>query len=123
MKKINQLTAAFVKTAKPGRHGDGAGLYLEVAKGGGKSWVFMWKRNGRRRAMGLGSALRGISLVKARELAKKAAEAIADGIDPIDQRRKRRANAITFGQAPANATTTSNGAGDRPGTAPSGWHR
>jgi len=42
MKKINQLTAAFVKTAKPGRHGDGAGLYLEVAKGGGKSWVFMW---------------------------------------------------------------------------------
>src|SRR6516225_5692894 len=98
MKKINQLTAAFVKTAKPGRHGDGAGLYLEVAKGGGKSWVFMWKRNGRRRAMGLGSA-QTISLVKARELAKKAAEAIADGIDPIDQRRKRRANAITFGQA------------------------
>jgi len=52
MKRINQLTAAFVKTAKPGRHGDGAGLYLEVAKGGGKSWVFIWKRNGRRRALG-----------------------------------------------------------------------
>jgi hypothetical protein len=67
MKRINQLTAALVKTAKPGRHGDGAGLYLEVAKGGGKSWVFMWKRNGRRRALGLGSA-RTISLVKAREL-------------------------------------------------------
>ena len=66
MKRINQLTAAFVKTAKPGRYGDGVGLYLEVAKGGGKSWVFMWKRNGRRRAMGLGSALRGISLVKAK---------------------------------------------------------
>jgi integrase len=99
MKRINKLTAAFVKTAKPGRHGDGAGLYLEVAKGGGKSWVFMWKRNGRRRAMGLGSALRGISLVKARELAKAAAEAIAEGRDPIDERRKRKANAITFGQA------------------------
>src|SRR6516225_5708439 len=99
MKKINQLTAALVRTAKPGRYGDGAGLYLEVAKGGGKSWVFMWKRNGRRRAMGLGSALRGISLVKARELAKAAAEAIAEGRDPIDERRKRKANAITFGQA------------------------
>ena len=99
MKKINQLTAAFVKTAKPGRYGDGVGLYLEVAKGGGKSWVFMWKRNGRRRAMGLGSALRGISLVKARELAKAAAEAIAEGRDPIDERRKRRANAISFSQA------------------------
>src|SRR6516165_5761999 len=99
MKKINQLTAAFVKTAKPGRYGDGVGLYLEVAKGGGKSWVFMWKRNGRRRAMGLGSALRGISLVKARELAKVAAEAVAEGRDPIEDRRKRKTNAITFGQA------------------------
>src|SRR6516162_2106348 len=98
MKRINQLTVAFVKTAKPGRHGDGAGLYLEVAKGGGKSWVFMWKRSGRRRAMGLGSA-HTISLVKARELVKAAAEAVAEGRDPIDERRKRRANAISFSQA------------------------
>jgi hypothetical protein len=98
MKRINQLTAAFVNRAKPGRHGDGAGLYLEVANGGGKSWVFMWKRNGRRRAMGLGSAYT-ISLVKARELAKAAAEAIAEGRDPIEERRERRANAISFGQA------------------------
>jgi integrase len=98
MKKINKLTAAFVKTAKPGRHGDGVGLYLEVAKGGGKSWVFMWKRNGRRRALGLGSA-RTISLIKARELAQQVAEAVAEGRDPIEERRKKRANAITFSQA------------------------
>jgi hypothetical protein len=62
MRKIDQLTAARVKhLTKPGRYGDGAGLYLEISKGGGKSWVFkswvfMWKRDRKRRAMGLGSA-------------------------------------------------------------------
>jgi len=81
MRQTNKLTAAKVKhTTEPGRYGDGAGLYLEISKGGGKSWVFMWKRDGRkRRAMGLGSA-HSISLVKARELARKAAEAIADDL-------------------------------------------
>jgi integrase len=99
MQRIKKLTAAFIKTAKPGRYGDGFGLYLEVAKGGGKSWVFMWKRHGKkRRAMGLGSA-HIISLVVARELAKRAAEAVASGIDPIDQRRASRAKAITFAAA------------------------
>ena len=99
MKKIDQLTAAFVKTAKqPGRYGDGGGLYLEVAKGG-KSWVFMWKRNGKkRRAMGLGSA-HTISLVEARRLAKEKAEIVNAGRDPIDERKKARAKAITFVEA------------------------
>jgi Arm DNA-binding domain len=96
--KIDKLSAAFVRTAKPGRHNDGRGLYLEVSPGGGKSWVFMWKRNGRRRAMGLGSA-HTISLVKARDLAKKAAEAVADDLDPIEERKQRRARAITFAEA------------------------
>jgi len=100
MRQTNKLTAAKVKhTTEPGRYGDGAGLYLEISKGGGKSWVFMWKRDGRtRRAMGLGSP-HSISLVKARELTRKAAEAIADGLDPIEQRRKNRARAITFAEA------------------------
>ena len=51
----NKLTARFVETVKkPGRHSDGGGLYLNVTKTGAKSWVFMWKRDGRRREMGLG---------------------------------------------------------------------
>jgi len=106
MRKIDQLTAAKVKhLTKPGRYGDGAGLYLEISKGGGKSWVFMWKRDRKRRAMGLGSA-HTISLVKARELAKKAAEVVADRLDPIEERKEARAKAkeaeaksITFAEA------------------------
>jgi integrase len=99
MQKINQLSPAKVEHAtKAGRYGDGLGLYLEVSKGGGKSWVLLFKRNGRRRAMGLGSAQK-ISLKKARELAKDAHAAIAGGLDPIEQRKKHRAKAITFAEA------------------------
>ena len=37
MRKIDRLTAAKVKhQTKPGRYGDGAGLYLEICNGGGK---------------------------------------------------------------------------------------
>jgi hypothetical protein len=99
IRKINQLSAAKVKhTTKPGRHGDGAGLYLEISTGGGKSWVFMWKRGGKRRAMGLGSA-HTISLVEARRLAKEKAEIVNDGRDPIAERKEARARAITFAAA------------------------
>ena len=38
MKTVGKLTAAQVKHAKPGRHGDGRGLYLQVI-GGSKTWV------------------------------------------------------------------------------------
>ena len=50
-----QLTAAKVKAvAEPGRYGDGAGLYLNVAPGGSKSWVQRIVVAGRRRDIGLG---------------------------------------------------------------------
>jgi len=58
----------------------------------------MWKRQGRRRCMGLGSACT-ISLAKARELANKVAEAVNEGRDPIAERKKDRAKAITFSEA------------------------
>jgi integrase len=105
MTKINQLTPAKVRHAKAGRYADGGNnLYLEVSKvskvskGGGRSYIFLWKRGDRRRAMGLGSATK-VSLAVARDLAKQANEAVARGIDPIEARRQRRATAITFAQA------------------------
>ena len=49
-----QLTAARVKAvAEPGRYGDGAGLYLNVAPGGSKSWVQRIVVAGRRLDIGL----------------------------------------------------------------------
>jgi hypothetical protein len=51
-----KLTVKKVERAKPGRHGDGGGLYLEVADGGSASWVYRWERDGREHWLGLGSA-------------------------------------------------------------------
>ncbi|MDM7932236.1 Arm DNA-binding domain-containing protein [Tabrizicola sp.] len=38
---------------EPGRLSDGGGLYLVVKPSGTKSWVFMWRKDGRSREMGL----------------------------------------------------------------------
>ena len=51
-----KLTALSAKTlSKPGRHGDGDGLYLNVSHSGSKSWVQRIVIHGRRRDIGLGS--------------------------------------------------------------------
>ena len=51
---------------------DGGGLYLQVAKGGAKTWIFRFQINGRRRDMGLGSVDK-VSLGAARRKASEAA--------------------------------------------------
>ena len=64
---MGKLTAAFVRHAKPGRYGDGRGLYLQVI-GGSKTWVLRYEHQKRERWMGLGS-VEFVSLAQAREQA------------------------------------------------------
>ena len=45
-----------VRTAKPGRYGDGAGLYLLVRGPEARFWLFRYTREGKMREMGLGAA-------------------------------------------------------------------
>lgn len=72
------------------------GLYLQVTKtnaGVARSWLLRYEMDGRpERRMGLGS-LKIFSLAQARERAREARRLIADGIDPIDARRRLRADA------------------------------
>lgn len=117
MGSISRLSALGVKRmTRPGFYCDGAGLYLQIARGGSKSWVFKYCLDGRKRQMGLGG-LNAISLAEARELATAARSLKARGIDPIDarqeQRRERRlerAKAVTFAHA-AQAYIEANRAG------------
>lgn len=103
---INKLSAAGVAKVKaPGLYSDGGGLYLQVAKGGSKSWIFRFMIAGRPRYMGLGS-IDTFSLREARERAKEARKLVADGIDPIEARRDRiaathadNATLVTFSEA------------------------
>jgi integrase len=90
------LTARKVDTlAKPGRHGDGHGLYLEVKPSGTKSWVLLYTFAGRRREMGLGR-YPDVSLAAARREASRQREVLASGRDPLAVRRKPMAP--TFGE-------------------------
>ena len=97
---INRLTARTVQSLKkPGRHADGAGLYLVVDKSGAKRWAFLFRRAGKLREMGLGSA-NSVSLARARQLAQDARSQIAAGLDPIAEKEKALAAARpkpTFG--------------------------
>ena len=82
-----RLTVPQVKNAKPGRHGDGDGLFLIVGESGGKSWVLRMQRNGKRRDFGLGSA-RDVSLAEAREAAAATRKLVLKGIDPVAEKKK-----------------------------------
>lgn len=90
-RQLNKLSARKVATlTKPGRHSDGGNLYLVVGPGNAKRWVFLYRSMGRLREMGLGST-KAVSLARAREKASFARAQLADGLDPIDLRRRVRA--------------------------------
>lgn len=99
---LHRLTSREVETLGPGRHADGAGLYLVNDDAGRSRWVFIWKRGGKRREMGLGRAGEGgVSLAKARKAAAKARDALEAGKNPIVERDAERAPAVvvpTFGE-------------------------
>jgi len=106
MRRTQRLDALKVRDLKePGRHADGDGLYLQIDKDGSRYWIFMWKRGGKRRVMGLGPE-RKVSLAAARRKAKDADRKIDDGLDPIDERKKSRAVVLNFGQAAVECHAT-----------------
>ncbi|WP_293942888.1 site-specific integrase [Sphingomonas sp.] len=89
------LTALKVKTAKAGRHGDGAGLYLLVSETGARSWVLRVQVGGKRRDIGLG-ALSDATLEEARDKARDLRKAARAGLDPIAMRDKAKLTIPTF---------------------------
>ncbi len=92
----HKLTARKVATAKgPCRLSDGHGLYFVIRKGGGKSWSYVWIRNGIRREIGLGG-LSNVSLAEARVKAERVRQQIGAGLDPFAERDK--ATTKTFGE-------------------------
>src|SRR6516162_8162512 len=90
---LNRLSAFKVeKTKEPGLYCDGGGLYLRVAEGGSKQWVFRYVTNGRPRDMGIGP-VHTLTLAQARERAAAARVLRLDGIDPIAHKHAQRAAA------------------------------
>jgi integrase len=106
MGTMNKLTTRQVQSLqKPGRYGDGGGLYLEIRRLGDRSWSFRYMIAGKARELGLGP-LHSVSLAEARIRAREARQVILDGRDPIDARRAAAAavkaeqlRTVTFAEA------------------------
>jgi integrase len=116
---MGKLTALKVKSAKPGRHGDGDGLYLLVKPSGARSWLLRIQQDGKRRDLGLGSAdltnrsaeerrasddipilsKRTLTLQEAREKASELRRFAIAGRDPIVERDRERRKVPTFEEA------------------------
>lgn len=87
---VGLLNARKVETlTETGRHADGGNLYLAISDNGGKRWVFLYTREGKRKEMGLGSASKGqVSLATARLKAAEARQQLDAGLDPLDEKRR-----------------------------------
>lgn len=104
-RQLNRLTALQVsKLTKPGLYGDGGGLTLQITKAGVKSWLFRFMREGKAYGMGLGPT-HTFSLADARQKALAARKLLADGLNPLTEKKQKllvmaleRAKMMTFDQ-------------------------
>lgn len=91
-KKAEELSALAVKRlTTPGTYavGGAPGLMLQIAGKHARSWILRATIAGRRREIGLGS-FDDVSLAQAREKARAMRSKIADGVDPVEERRRAR---------------------------------
>ena len=82
-----ELSATRVRALKrPGRYSDDGGLHLFISKSGRKSWVLSITIDSRRRDIGLGG-YPTVSLAQARDKAGNYRAAVAEGRDPLAEKR------------------------------------
>lgn len=114
---MGKLTPLGVKNARPGRHGDGKGLYLLVKPSGAKSWLLRVVVAGRRTDIGLGST-DWVTLAEARDKAHDLRKHTKEGRDPIAERDRGRVVVPTFADAVVEAhIELSKGWADKTGAA------
>lgn len=95
---LNRLTAKQVKDASgKGRIADGGGLWLQVSEAGAKSWLFVYRWDGKRPELGLG-AYPAVSLADARRRAEEARACLA-------AKPKRDPKALLKAEVPPEAQT------------------
>jgi hypothetical protein len=87
------LSDAKVRNAKPKKKpyklSDANGLYLLVVTAGGKYWRFDYRYEGKRKTLALGT-YPAVSLLQARGKTLEARQAIAQDIDPGQQKKAQR---------------------------------
>lgn len=96
---MGKLTAVKIRSlTEPGRYSDGDGLFLEINGKGAASWILRVQNNGKRQDIGLGST-KSVSLKDARDAAFATRQKIAQGINPVAERKQERQAIPTFREA------------------------
>ena len=121
-RRAKGLSAARVKTAKPGTYFDGGGLVLTVRSAEARFWTFLYTSpvTRKRREMGLGSASGrdAVSLADARDKARDLRAVVKSGRDPLIE---REAGCTLSAIAKASATTFEMAAQDFIAAHEAGW--
>src|SRR5262245_47918815 len=84
-----KLKHRLIESMKEGMHADGRGLYLQVGKGRGCSWIFRYAMDGKEWHMGLGPT-HTVTLDEARELALQCRKQVLAGNNPKQARDAER---------------------------------
>lgn len=97
------LTSLEIKHSTKPKLRDGDGLWLHTSKAGGRYWVFIYVRHGKRREMGLGpfgSGTGSVSLAAARTKADEVRAILGRNGDPFVEMEERKARMPieTFGR-------------------------
>lgn len=85
MAESGKLTAVAIKAAKPGKHFDGGGLYLEVLPNGAKYWRLKYRFGGREKRISFG-VYPEVTLAEARGRRQQARAVLRDDKDPSTER-------------------------------------
>lgn len=88
------LTDAQLRNlSEPGKHFDGAGLYLELTKAGGKYWRLKYRHGGKEKRLALG-VYPAVGLKAARDKANDARKTLQGGRDPSAKRKSDKAKIV-----------------------------
>lgn len=79
-----------------------AGLYLQLAPKGGRTWILRMLVGGRRRDIGLGG-FPTVTLAQARDKAREARDKVERGVDPVEERKAAKAKLVEARRNPAKA--------------------
>ncbi|MHB1896970.1 MAG: tyrosine-type recombinase/integrase [Metallibacterium sp.] len=80
-----KLSVARIRTAAPGKHYDGRGLYLDVQPSGARYWRMKFRYAGREKLLAFG-VFPEVSLAEARRRRDDARAILRDGRDPAELR-------------------------------------
>lgn len=97
-RETGKLTTLAVKSAKPGKHFDGNGLYVEVTPSGSRLWRLKYRFAGREKRLSYG-AFPEVGIAEARQRATKARALLRDGIDPGTAKSEKAAETKRLAEA------------------------